>query len=84
MSDKINNQEKSAFAFGKVNFRFLLIGLGILVVGYLLLVGGGSEDPNIFNPEIFSFRRITLAPLVIILGYGMIFYSILKKHEDAE
>jgi len=84
MSDKINNQDKNAFAFGKVNFKFLFIGLGVLVIGYLLMVGGGSDDPNIFNPEIFSFRRITLAPIIILLGYGIIFYSILKKHEDAE
>lgn len=84
MSEKNSIQEKNAFAFGKINFKLLLLGLGIIVVGYLLMVGGGSDDPNIFNPEIFSFRRITLAPLVLLAGYGVIFYAILKKHEDAE
>jgi hypothetical protein len=83
MSDKNIAQEKSSFAFGKINFKLMLLGLAIIVVGYLLMVGGGSDDPNIFNPEIFSFRRITLAPLVLIAGYGVIFYAILKKHEDA-
>ena len=83
MSEK-NNQEKNAFAFGRINFIYLLVGLGILVVGFLLMVGGGSEDPNIFNPEVFSFRRITLAPLVLLAGYGCVFYAILKKHDDAE
>lgn len=84
MSEKNVNQDKNLFAFGKINFKLILIGLGIIVVGYLLLVGGGSEDPNIFNEEIFSFRRITLAPLVLLAGYGFIFYAILKKHKGAE
>ncbi len=84
MSDKNYSQDKNSFAFGKVNFKILFVGLAILVVGYILMVGGGSDDPNIFNEEIFSFRRITLAPLVLLLGYGVVFYAILKKHEDAE
>ena len=84
MSEKNINKDKNTFAFGKINFTLLLIGLVILVVGYVLMLGGGSEDPNVFNPEIFSFRRITLSPLVLLAGYGFIFYAILKKHEDAE
>jgi hypothetical protein len=83
MSDKNVAEDKNSFAFGKINFKLMLIGLAIIVVGYLLMVGGGSDDPNVFNPEIFSFRRITLAPLVLLAGYGVIFYAILKKHEDA-
>jgi len=83
MSDKNQDQDKTSFAFGKVNYRFLFIGLAVILVGYLLMVGGGSDDPNVFSDEIFSTRRITLAPLVIILGYGLIFYAILKKHSDA-
>ena len=79
MSDKNYSQDKNTFAFGKVNFKILLAGLLILVVGYILMVGGGSEDPNIFSEELFSFRRITLAPLVLIFGYGVVFYAILKK-----
>ncbi len=84
MSEKNINKDKNTFAFGKINFTFLLIGLAILVIGYILMLGGGSEDPNVFNPEIFSFRRITLSPLVLLVGYGFIFYAILKKHADAE
>jgi len=83
MSDKNVAEDKNSFAFGKINFKLMLIGLAIIVLGYLLMVGGGSDDPNVFNPEIFSFRRITLAPLVLLAGYGVIFYAILKKHEDA-
>lgn len=79
--DKAGNapQQKAGFAFGKENYRLLIIGIGILIVGYVLMVGGGSEDPEVFNEEIFSFRRITLAPIVVLMGYGAIFYAILKK-----
>ena len=83
MNEKNQDQDRNAFAFGRVNYKFLFIGLGVILIGYLLMVGGGSEDPNVFSEEIFSARRITLAPLVIIAGYGLIFYAILKKHSDA-
>lgn len=79
--DKAGNapQQQAGFAFGKENYRLLIIGIGILILGYVLMTGGGSEDPEVFNEEIFSFRRITLAPIVVLLGYGAIFYAILKK-----
>ena len=84
MKDKKSGAPENTFAFGNVNFKLLIIGLAILLVGYLLMVGGGSEDPNVFNgEELFSFRRITLAPLVLLAGYIFIFYAILKKHDEA-
>jgi len=84
MKDKKLTNTENTFAFGKINFKLLLIGLVILVVGYLLMVGGGSEDPSVFNgEELFSFRRITLAPLVLLGGYIFIFYAILKNHDEA-
>ena len=84
MSDKKTNTSENTFAFGKINFKLLLIGLAILVVGYLLMVGGGSPDPSIFNgEELFSSRRIIIAPLVLLGGYAFIFYAILKKHDEA-
>ncbi len=67
------------FAFDAANYKFLLIGIAIVVVGYLLMIGGGSEDPNEFSYEIFSTRRITVAPIVALIGYGFIFYAILKR-----
>lgn len=84
MKDKKSGTPESTFAFGKINFKLLLIGLAILLVGYILMVGGGSEDPNVFNgEELFSFRRITLAPIVLLGGYIFVFYAILKKHDEA-
>ncbi len=70
------------FAFGKENYRLMLIGLAIIVAGFLLMVGGGSTDPNVFNPEIFSFRRITLAPILILIGYVVEIFAIMKKPKD--
>ena len=67
------------FAFGRRNYMWLGIGIAVLAVGYLLMSGGGSDDPNVFDESIFSFRRITLAPTVVLAGYGVIFYAILKK-----
>ena len=84
MKDKKSGTPESTFAFGKINFKLLIIGLAILLVGYILMVGGGSEDPNVFNgEELFSFRRITLAPIVLLGGYIFVFYAILKKHDEA-
>ncbi len=77
MSEK---QNRSQFAFTKQNYQLLMIGVAILLVGYLLMMGGGSEDPNVFRPEeIFSWRRITLAPYVVVFGYAFIAYAIMKR-----
>jgi len=70
----------SNFAFSKSNYIWLGVGLVLLVLGFLLMSGGGSDDPTVFNAdELFSFRRISLAPLTVLAGYGTILYAILKK-----
>ena len=71
------------FAFGKENYKFLLIGLVINVIGFMLMIGGGSEDPTKFNAdELFSARRITIAPILIVLGYIIMIYAIMKKRKS--
>lgn len=65
------------FIFGKKNYKFMLIGLGCIVLGFILMAGGGSDDPNVFNPEIFSWRRIRLAPTLVLIGFGFQVYAIL-------
>lgn len=70
------------FALGKENYRLIAIGFAIIIVGFILMVGGGSDDPEVFNPEIFSFRRITLAPLILLIGFAFEIYAILKKPKD--
>lgn len=77
---KEKNRKESAnnnFIFGKKNYKFMLIGLGIIALGFILMSGGGSDDPNVFNPEIFNWRRIRLAPTLVLIGFGVQVYAIL-------
>lgn len=74
MSDQ---SPKKEFLFSKRNYRFLLLSLAVIVFGYIIMAGGGSEDPNVFNPEIFNFRRIRLAPTIVLTGFGLAIYAIL-------
>lgn len=83
-STSTSSKGRNAFPFERKNYLFFLIGLALLAVGYLLMSGGGVEDPNEFSDAIFSTRRITFAPLTVMLGYGVIFYSILKRFPAAE
>lgn len=62
--------------FEKKNYLFLIVGVAIIALGFLLMVGGGSDDPNVFNEEVFNFRRIRLAPMMIFFGFGVCIYSI--------
>ena len=76
----MENNNKPEFLFDKVNYKILLVGLAVIGLGFILMSGGGSEDPNVFNSEeLFSFRRIRLAPTVVLIGFGITIYSILKN-----
>lgn len=70
------------FAFGKENYRLLLIGLAVIALGFLLMIGGGSGDPSEFSEGIFNFRRLTLAPLLILAGYIIEIFAIMKRPKD--
>ena len=75
-----NNNKKSLQFFGKANYTWMLIGAALILAGMLLMSGGKSADPNVFNVnEVYSFRRITLAPIVIIAGFIVEIYAIFKK-----
>jgi hypothetical protein len=74
-----NNEIKTHFLFEKVNYKILLIGIGIIALGFILMSGGGSDDPNVFSEDIFSWRRIRLAPTVVLIGFGVTIYAILKN-----
>ncbi|GAA3633951.1 DUF3098 domain-containing protein [Flavivirga jejuensis] len=80
---KRKENAKSIFVFGKKNYKFMFIGLACIAVGFILMSGGGSDDPNVFNPEIFHWRRIRLAPAIILLGFGIEVYAILLNPENS-
>ncbi len=74
---------KPHFAFQPQNYRLLLIGLGINVLGFILMIGGGTDNPAEFNgDELFSPVRITLAPFLILAGYVVMIYSIMRKPKN--
>ena len=78
MGEKKRKEEsKTEFIFGKRNYKFMFIGLAFIAIGFILMSGGGSDDPNVFNPEIFSWRRIRLAPTLVLIGFAIQIYAIL-------
>jgi len=74
---------KVEFALGKENYKYLVIGFAIIILGFMLMIGGGSDDPNVFNgDELFSFRRIVLAPIVVLFGFLFEIWAIMKKPKE--
>jgi hypothetical protein len=79
MAKKKTEQEGPDFPLQRENYILLIIGFAIIMIGFLLMMGGKSDDPNVFNPEIFNFRRITLAPIVVLFGFVFEIWAIMKK-----
>ena len=69
----------AGFAFGKQNYKLLFIGLALIVAGFVLMIGGGSDDPNVFSGDIFSFKHITLAPILVLAGYVVEIFAIMTR-----
>lgn len=70
------------FAFGKENFVLIAIAVVFIIIGFVLMSGGGPKDEVSFNPEIFSTRRIVVAPIVTVFGFALVVFGILKKPKD--
>ena len=81
IENKQEGTEREVFVFGKENYKFLFIGLGLILLGFILMIGGGSESPDEFNEGIFNFQRLTLAPILILAGFGVEVYAIMKKNK---
>lgn len=73
------SDHKPDFLFDKLNYKILFIGIAVIALGFILMSGGGSDDPKVFNDSVFDFRRIRLAPTVVLIGFGITIYSIFKK-----
>jgi len=78
---KKEEQKKSEFLFGKKNYIIMLVGIAIISLGFILMAGGGSDDPEIFNDEIYNFRRIRLAPTLVLIGLAIEIYAIMAKSD---
>ncbi len=78
------NEVKASFPLPVSGYKMILIGFGIIILGFVLMSGGGSNDPDVFNYNIFSFRRITLAPIVVLLGFAFVFFAIMRKPKKQE
>ena len=72
-----NKGNKSEFLFGKKNYSIMLVGIAVIVLGFILMAGGGSDNPEVFNEEIYNFRRIRLAPTLVLIGLGIEIYAIM-------
>ena len=70
---------KTTFLFQRGNHVLMLAGLALIVLGFVLMSGGGSEDPNVYNPELFSARRIVVAPFLIVVGFAVEVWAIMRK-----
>lgn len=75
----MSQENEKGFVFEKINYMLLAGGLVMVIIGFFLMAGGGSDDPNVFNPEVFSARRITVAPTVVLLGFAVVMVGIFKK-----
>lgn len=82
MNKKKIEKEKIDFPLQKENYILLIIGFVIIIIGFLLMIGGKSENPAEFNPDVFSFRRITLAPIIVLFGFAFEIWAIMKKPKE--
>jgi len=79
---KIDESRPASFAFGKENYILLVSGVVLIMLGFIFMTGGGSKDPNVFNEDMYDFRRLTLAPILVLLGFAVEIVAIMKKPRD--
>ena len=77
-----NSSNDKKMTLSRKNYTLMAIGLGIIILGMILMAGGGSDNPEVFNYDMFSWRRITLAPIIIIAGFAFEVYAIMKRFDQ--
>ncbi|MBQ4279902.1 MAG: DUF3098 domain-containing protein [Rikenellaceae bacterium] len=78
----VTEEQRKNMPLGMKNYKLMLIGFAVIVLGFVLMAGGGSDDPNVFNEGMFSFRRITLAPILVLGGFVFEIYAIMHKSKE--
>ena len=78
--EKVDNQD--VMPFGKQNFIIVLIGIALIVLGFILMIGGGSDNPDVFNEKMFDFQHITLAPILVLLGFVVEIVAIFWRKKE--
>jgi len=71
LRDEVVQKKPEMFVFSKLNYQLLIAGLAVIFIGFLLMAGGGSDDPSKFDPAMFSFRRVTFGPIIVLIGFVM-------------
>ena len=79
-TDKETGTQKE-FLFSKRNYQIMAVGILFIALGFILMAGGGSDDPAVFNKAIYNFQRIRLAPTLILIGFAIEVYAILYKNK---
>jgi hypothetical protein len=82
MAQKEQQAREARMPLGRRNYIMMLIGLGVILIGFVLMSGGGSDDPTVFNEKMFSFRRITLAPILVIAGFVIEISAIMHRPKE--
>ena len=77
--NKEQHKVKGEFLFGKKNYLIMIVGAAVILTGFALMMGGGSDDPSVFNEEIYNFRRIRLAPTIVLIGLAIEVYAIMAN-----
>lgn len=79
----VKDDGESKMALSKLNYLLMIGGLVVIIIGFVLMAGGGSDDPAVFSDKMFSFRRITLAPIVVVAGFAFEIFAIMWRPKDA-
>lgn len=74
--------KKEGFVFARENYILLFVGIALTMIGFILMIGGKSDDPNVFNPELFNTQRITVAPIMVLAGFVTVIFAIMKKSKS--
>ena len=81
-SQRPDTTKEIRMPLGRKNYIFMLVGFGLLLLGFILMSGGGSEAPDQFDYSMFNFRRITLAPILVLSGFAMEIFAIMKRFKN--